>query len=78
MKNKKKALLLYEYDAFNNDFTQVFEYYDYKDLLQDNPQLHTTIKTLQNSTTNSLDNIKHLINDKFLIIRETIEEEGAR
>lgn len=74
-KNKQKAYILYKYDQFNEDYIQVMEYYNIKELKAQNKD----ILNLKESTdiykyiSNSIDNIKEKINNKYIIIKEVIE-----
>lgn len=77
MKNKT-AYILYQYNEFKNDYEYVFEYYSIKELQQDNPQIESTARNIYNSISKSLDHIKRVVNNRYIIISETIEEEGAR
>lgn len=79
MNNKKTAFILYEFDKFNNDFKQIMEYYSINDLYENNTDIlkikrGTRNKHLYQYISKDLDNIKKLINDKYLIIKEDIEE----
>lgn len=75
MKNKnKKAYILYNYDSFTNDFNFINEYYNIKDLIKkENIRLKNN-KYIYQYITNNIDNIKHLLNDKYIIIKEELEE----
>lgn len=71
MKEKKKVFTLYEYDNFKKDYKNIMDYYNLKDLLADNKQIKLKNKnSVYHSITNSLDNIKQLLNDKYIIIKE--------
>lgn len=73
MKKKKNVFILYQYNEFTNDFNNVMEYYTLKELLQDNKQLNLkNTRSIYHGITNSIDNIKTLINDKYLIIKEEL------
>ena len=70
MKNKK-VFILYQYDQFTNDYKQIMEYYTIKDLLKNNKQIKLKNKnSIYHSITDSIDNIKQLLNDKYIIIKE--------
>lgn len=71
MKNKK-AYILYQYDQFNNDYTQVMEYLTLKEL-QEKENIHLkNKKSIYNFVTTSIDEVKHLLQDKYIIIEEVI------
>ena len=70
MKNKK-VFILYQYEQFTNDYKQIMEYYTIKDLLKNNKQIKLKNKnSIYHSITDSIDNIKQLLNDKYIIIKE--------
>ena len=71
MKNRK-AFILYEYNQFKDDYTQIMEYYSVKELQKDNPQIKGTLKNLYNAISLSLDSINRKINDKYIIIKEEL------
>lgn len=72
-KTSKNVFILYQYNEFTNDFNNVMEYYTLKELLQDNKQLNLkNTRSIYHGITNSIDNIKTLINDKYIIIKESI------
>ena len=74
-KNKKQNVyILYTYDNFTNDFNNVMEYYTIKELLQDNKDILNlkNNRSIYHGITNSIDNIKTLINDKYIIIKEEL------
>ena len=66
--NKKNyAFIVYEFDAFNNDFKYIKEYYTTKEIKED-----FKIENVRQYTTNTIENIKHLINNKYIVIKEEI------
>lgn len=73
-KTSKNVFILYQYNEFTNDFNNVMEYYTLKELQEKN----TDIIQLKNDRsiyqyiTNSIDNIKKLLNDKYIIIKEEL------
>lgn len=73
-KTSKNVFILYQYNEFTNDFNNVMEYYTLKELKEQN----TDIIQLKNDRsiyqyiTNSIDNIKKLLNDKYIIIKEEL------
>lgn len=71
VKNKKHAFILYEYDAFTGDYFQIMEYYSVKELKEKNNfKIHD--KTMYKYITDSLDNIKSKIENRYIIIKEDI------
>lgn len=74
MKKSKKAFILYAYDEFLEDYNFINEYYNIKDLIKkENIKLKNS-KYIYQYITNNIDNIKHLLNDKYIIIKEELEE----
>lgn len=72
----KKAYILYKRNEFLNDFEQVFEYYSIKDLLKDNDEIKLeNERSIYQFISKSLDDINHLLNDKYLIIEEALQYE---
>ena len=71
---KKKVYIIYEYKDFENDFKYIKEYHDLRQL-QDDYNLHFKgAKTMYNYITKSIDDIKQKIDNKYIIIQETIED----
>ena len=67
----KQVFTLYEYDDFLKDYKNIMDYYNLKDLIEDNKQIKLKNKnSIYHCITNSLDNIKQLLNDKYIIIKE--------
>lgn len=77
-KNKKQLFTLYEVDEFAEDFKNIWQYEDIDELLQDTKrhdiQLQNRRSIFQYITPTS-DNIKKLINDKYFIISEDLQED---
>lgn len=74
MKKTNKAYILYEYDQFNDDFKQVMEYYNIKELKEQNKDI-LNIKESTNIykyISKSIEDIKEKINNKYIIIMEDI------
>ena len=70
MKNKK-TYILYQYDKFNDDFENLKEFHDIKEIQQDFKLKNK--KSIYQFIKGSLeDNYIKLLNDKYLIIREYI------
>lgn len=69
--NKKKyAFIVYKYNEFNNDFEYIKEYYKTIDIEND-----YKIMNCRQYIVNSIDSIKHLINNKYVIVKELIKNE---
>lgn len=64
---KRYAFIVYKYDEFKNDFEYVKEYYKTKDIEKD-----YKINNVRQYTTNTIENIKHLIQNKYIVIKEEI------
>ena len=72
----RKAYILYKRDEFLNDFEQVFEYYSIKDLLKDNDEIKLeNERSIYQFISKNINNIKHLLNDKYIIIEEALTYE---
>lgn len=76
-KNRKQLFTLYEVDEFGEDFQNIWQYGDINELLNDTKrhdiQLQNRRSIFQYITTTS-DNIKKLINDRYFIISEDLDE----
>ena len=72
MKNKK-AYILYQYDQLKDDYTQVMEYYNLKELKEKNNIQLENKKSIYQFIYNKIDNnIKNLLKDKYVIIEEVL------
>lgn len=74
MKNKNKyyqkknyAFIVYRYDEFKNDFQYVKEYYSTKEIQHD-----FKIENVRQYTTNTIEKVRHLIENKYVVIKEEI------
>lgn len=66
--NKKQyAFIVYEFDQFNNDYKYVKEYYTTKEI-----QKEYNIENVRQYTTKTIENIKHYINNKYIVIKEEL------
>ena len=73
MKNKK-AYIIYKYDEFKKDFTYIKEYYSIKEL-QEKEKIHLkNKKAIYQFIFNNIDEVKHLLKDKYAIIKEEIKD----
>lgn len=64
---KQYAFIVYKYDEFRNDFEYVKEYYNTKDI-----QKEYNVTNIRQYTTNTIDKIKHLINNRYIVIKEEL------
>lgn len=74
MKNKNKyyqkkqyAFIVYDYDIFRNDYEYIKEYYSTKEIKED-----FKVENIRQYTAKSIDDIKHLINNRYAIIKEEL------
>ena len=66
--NKKQyAFILYEYDEFKDDYKYIKEYYTTKEIQKD-----YNLENIRQYTTRTIEKVKHLINNKYIIIKEEI------
>jgi len=70
----KKAYILYQYDQFKDDFTQVMEYYNLKELKEKNKDIIQlkNDRSIYHFITSSLEDVNHLLKDKYIIIEEVL------
>ena len=69
----KKAYILYEYDQAQDDYNNIKEYYDIQELnRKEGYNIHP--KTIYKYISKDIEHITHLINNKYVIIQEIIEE----
>ena len=64
---KQYAFIVYKYDEFKNDFEYIKEYYNTKEIQED-----FKIENVRQYTTKTIEKIKHLINNKYIVIKEEI------
>jgi hypothetical protein len=70
----KKAYILYNYNEFNNDYNFINEYYNIKELIKkENIKLKNN-KYIYQYITNNIEEIKHLLNNKYIIIKEEVQK----
>ena len=75
MAKNKSALILYKYNAFNNDFEYIAEYYSIKEIQAKRPELiKKNINSLYHGIAKSIDAITYLIGDKYAIIKEELTD----
>lgn len=63
----KKVYIIYELNKNNNDIKYINEFDNEKELKE-----YLNISNIQHYTTNNIDNIKHLVNNKYFIFRDNI------
>ena len=66
----KKAYILYKYDAFKNDFEYIKEYYKREEIQKDFKLKN--IESIQHYTTRSIDAIKSLLDNRYIILVDNI------
>ena len=71
-KNNKKAYILYKYNQFKNDYEYIKEYYTTKEIKEDFKNTLKNDKSIYHYITNSIENIKKLLNDNYIIIKEEL------
>lgn len=67
MKNNK-VYIIYKYNKFKNDLEYIKEYYQKKDILKDDIIKLKNKYSINQYIYNKIDDIKSLINDKYIII----------
>ena len=71
MKNKK-VYIVYKYNDFKNDFEYIKEYYSIKELMQnENISLRHNNSIFQ-FIVDDIEKAKHLLKDKYIIIKEEL------
>ena len=65
---KQVAYIVYDYDIFKNDYEYIKEYYSARELQKD-----YKIENVRQYAADSIDNLKHLINNRYAVIKEVIE-----
>lgn len=66
--NKKQyAFIVYEYDQFKDDYKYIKEYYTTKEI-----QKEYNLENIRQYTTRTIEKVKHLINNKYIVIKEEI------
>ena len=69
--NKKKyAFIVYRYEEFKNDYEYIKEYYKTADIEKD-----YKIMNCRQYIVKNIEEVKHLINNKYVIVKELIENE---
>ena len=66
--NKKNyAFIVYRYNEFKNDYEYIKEYYNTKEIEKD-----YKINNIRQYTTKTIENVKHLLNNKYIVIKEEV------
>ena len=73
-KTNRTAFIMYELDSFTNDFNFIAEYYSIKELQEHEKIQLKNSNSLYHYITDSIDNISHLLQDKYIIIKESLED----
>ena len=69
----KKAYIIYKYNQFENDYEYIKEYYNLKELQEQEKIILQNKKSIYQFIYNKIDNnIKHLLKDKYIIIKERL------
>lgn len=68
----KKAFILYQYNDFLKDYNYINEYYDIKDLIKKEKIQLKNKNSIYHFIHNNINDIKHLLNDKYIIIKEEV------
>lgn len=64
---KQYAFIVYKYNEFKNDFEYIKEYYTTKEIEKD-----FNIENVRQYTTRTIEKVKHLINNKYIVIKEEL------
>lgn len=74
MKNKKNVYIIYKFDEFENDFQYIAEYYNTKELQEKNKDIFTlgNAKSIYYFIQDEIKEQNRLLNDKYLIIKESL------
>lgn len=70
----KKVYILYSFDEFDNDFKYIMEYNSLEELQKQNNIELKNKRSIYHFVKEDLKEIKHLLKDRFIIIREKVEE----
>ena len=70
MKKTRKAYIIYKKNNYNNDFMYIKEYYNKKEIEK---EYNLKYNVIYNYITTSIDKVNHLLQDKYVIIKEDIE-----
>ena len=77
MENKKEVFILYEYNNFNNDYEYIKEYYNIKQLKEENKKQFNlkNNRSIYHYIKNNIEDNINLLNNKYLIIKEVLSYE---
>ena len=73
-RKKKEVFILYQYEDFEKDFSIIAEYGTLKELKEKNKeetQLEND-RSIYQYITQNIDDVKHLLKDKYIIVKEYI------
>lgn len=74
MKKTKKVYILYGYNEFDDDFNYIMEYNTLEELKKDNNITLKNDRSIYHFIKKGLEDITHLLKDKYIIISDIIEE----
>lgn len=72
MYKQKKAYIIYKYDEFTKDFEYIKEYYNLRELQEKENIKLKNKKAIYQFIFNNIDEVKHLLKDKYVIIKEEL------
>lgn len=70
----KKVFILYSFDEFENDFKYIMEYNSIEELQKQNNIELKNKRSIYHFIKEDLKEIKHLLKDRFIIIKERVDE----
>jgi hypothetical protein len=72
--NNKKVYILYKYNKFKSDLEYIKEYYNKKEILEDNIIKLKNKYSLNQYIFARIEDIKKILNDKYIIIVEDLKD----
>lgn len=74
MAKSKKVYILYSYNEFEKDFNYIMEYNNLEELKKQNNIELKNKKSIYHYIKEDLNEINHLLKDRFIIIKENLHE----
>lgn len=71
-KKKEEVFILYKFDEFEKDFEYIAEYFTLKELKEKEKIQLENERSIYQYIKKSISKAEHLLNDKYLIIKEDI------